>query len=376
MHRTIRPRLDPTPEQAKLLAETARQFTAAFNLVSVHGWEQQEKNGVRLHHATYYASKAMAPGLVSDLHTQARVKASAAITSALDRRKEGRKASCPRARACPPRYNLHTYSLDWIRGVVRLSTVGGKQSLVFHVPDHAPTHGGFPAATADLVHWRGQWYLHVVGCDLGVARAAVTSDNRFHGKCRWKELEARDFRFRRKLQKCGTRSAKRHLRIISGRTARRHRDHDHVVSRRIVDGLQSGSTLAVENLTNIRSRMRAKKANGGRRRLHGWSFAVLKGFLTYKCEERGIRVEGVDPRHTSQTCSRCGFQSRSNRRSQTEFHCGSCGYQTNADRNGAINIRQKLLASRAIRVIGGPPSSGLSCPPVLVTGEAQVVSIS
>lgn len=239
---------------------------------------------------------------------------------------------------------------------MRLSTTGGRQTIPFRVLGYGAALAGYPPATADLIHVRGRWYPHVVvslpapevapsdvvvGCDLGLTRAAVTSDNRFHGGRRWRELEARDFRIRRKLQKCGSKSARRHLRKLSGRIARRRRDHDHVVSRRIVDGPQPGSTLAVENLTDLRSRVRARKANGGQRRLYAWSFATLKGYLTYKAEAHGIRVESLDPRHTSQTCSRCGFQSRHNRRSQSEFQCRSCGFQLNADLNGSRNIGTK-----------------------------------
>ncbi len=388
MDRTVRIRLDATPEQAVALTETARQFTDAFNLVCSFGWAQEEKNGVTLHHATYRASKGAAPGLVSDLHIQARVKATEAIKSALTRQGQGRRVSCPRSRACPPRYNVHTYRLDWAAGVVNLATTAGRQRIPLRVPAYAARYAGHPTATADLVQKRGRWYLHVVvsvpapegapidvvvGVDVGVTRAAVSSDNRFHGERRWRELEAKDFRLRRKLQAKGTKSAKRHLKTLSGKTARRRRDHDHVVSRRIVDGVPEGATIAVENLTNIRSRVKAKKANGSQRRLHSWSFANLRACIAYKAEGRGVRVEGIDPRHTSQTCHRCSFQHRSNRRSQSEFWCRSCGYRTNADRNASLNIAAKLLASRAIRVAGGSPSSGLSSPTPV---EGQAVCFS
>jgi len=93
-------------------------------------------------------------------------------------------------------------------------------------------------------------------------RVASGGEERGDGERRWRELEARDFRLRRKLQAKGTKSAKRHLKKLSGKTARRRRDHDHVVSRRIVDGVPEGATIAVENLTNIRTRVTAKKANG------------------------------------------------------------------------------------------------------------------
>jgi len=383
MDRTVRIRLTPSAAQAAALADTARQFTAAFNLVCLHGWQAGEKNGVRLHHATYRMSKAAVPALVSDLHIQARVKATEAIKSALTRQKRGRRVSCPPSPACPPRYNVHTYHLDWAAGVVNLSTVTGRQRIPFTVPTYAAKYTTYPTATADLVRTRGHWYLHVVvdvptphveptdavvGVDVGVTRAAVSSDNRFHGKRRWRAMEARDFRLRRALQAKGTKSAKRRLKKLSGRTARRRRDHDHVVSRRLVDGVPDGATIAVENLTNIRSRVKARKANGGQRRLHSWSFASLRAMIAYKAQERGIRVEGIDPRHTSQTCHRCSFQSRYNRRSQSEFWCRSCGYRTNADRNASFNIAAKLRASRGMTAAGGPPSTGLSSRP---SGQGQ-----
>jgi putative transposase len=290
------------------------QFTHTFNLVCTYAWGHGEKNSVKLHHATYRDARALYPALPSNLHIQARVKATETIKSVLARRQRGLRVSCPRSPACSPRYNQSTYRLNWETGTVSLATTQGRQHIPFHVPAYAARYVGHPVTTADLVCKRGRWYLHVVvdvpapvvaetldvvGVDLGLTRVGVTSDNRFHGQRRWRDLEARDFRLRRKLQKTGTKSAKRHLKRLSGRTARRRRDHDHVVSRRIVDGTPTGATLAIENLTNIRSRIKARKANGGQRRLHSWSFASLGAMLVYKAQERGIRVQSVDPRYTS-----------------------------------------------------------------------------
>ncbi len=389
MDRTIKLHITPTPVQARTLVETSRQFTCAFNEVCAYGWREGEKNGIALHHATYRESKVLAPGLVSDLHIQARVKATEAVKSALALKKKGKKVSVPHANVCPPRYNLHTYTLDWDAGVVNLSTTNGRQHIPFTVPPYASTYAGYPVATADLVTKSGHWYLHVVvsipapeieptdevvGVDFGVNRAAVTSDNRFLGERRWREVEARDFRLRRALQKKGTKSATHHLKRLSGKTRRRRLDHDHVVSKRITQGTPEGATLAIENLTHIRSRVRARKANGGQRRLHAWSFASLRAFVLYKCAERGIRVEMVDPRYTSQTCSRCAFRHKGNRRTQAEFWCRQCSYRTNADRNGALNIRATLLAGRGMSAPGGVSSVTLSCPPTPV-GEAQAVRL-
>ena len=89
--------------------------------------------------------------------------------------------------------------------------------------------------------------------------------------------------------------------------------------------------------------------------------AQLRAFLSSKAEAGGCRVVGVDPRHTSQMCSRCGHVHRSNRRSQSRFVCRACGFELNADLNGARNIARKYLASGGMTAAGGPLSTGLSC---------------
>jgi transposase len=92
--------------------------------------------------------------------------------------------------------------------------------------------------------------------------------------------------------------------------------------------------------------------------------------LSYKAEARGIAVVKVDPRHTSQMCSRCGHQARNNRRSQSLFLCRNCGYCLNADLNASYNIRFKHLATLGTSLSSAPSSSGVSCPPAS-SGEMQ-----
>jgi transposase len=101
-----------------------------------------------------------------------------------------------------------------------------------------------------------------------------------------------------------------------------------------------------------------KKHTETQRRLHSWSFAQFHSFLSYKAQERGIQVVKIDPRHTSQTCSKCGYQARNNRRSQSLFLCRQCGYCLNADLNASYNIRNKYVASLAdfgTSLVGGLP---------------------
>ncbi len=367
MQRTIRALLQPSPEQASALAETSNLFTVAFNAVCAYGWEHSMKNGVRLHHETYHPLKAQYPSLVSDLHIQARVKATEALKSAFARQRQGRPVSCPHSLACPPRFNIHTFKVGWEKREIRLSTVVGRTTIAFHLPTYAQRYMGAAVDTADLLFHNGRWWLHivvtvpatevtpcdvVVGVDLGLARPAVTSNNRFLGQRRWRNIEARRFKLRRVLQKKGTKSAKRHLHQLRGQQRRFRRDCDHVLSKQIVQSVPEGGTIVLENLKDIRARVKTRHGAQSRR-LHSWSFAQLRSFIEYKAEEWGCTVAGVDPRHTSQACSRCGQVARNNRRSRGWFHCRTCGFQLHADLNGARNIAAKYRASPSMSETGG-----------------------
>jgi len=379
MERTIRLLLQPTSEQAAVLRQTLEQFTSCFNHVCKRGWQAQSKNGVDLHKQTYYFLRGQHPELPSNLLIQARVKATEAVASALVLKKKGRKTSRPRSQLCPARYNQRTYTLKWDQKTVSLASTEGRLTIPFQVPAYALKYAGYPTATADLILRKNRLWLHVVvdvpapqirptdevvGVDLGINRPAVTSNNRFLGERRWKELEARTFRLRRSLQAKGTRSARRHLRRLSGKQLRRRRDHDHVLSKRIVQTASEGETIVLENLTDIRKRVKRRRKGGHQRRLHSWSFDQLAGFVTYKAQEKGIRVVKVDPRKTSQTCTQCGHAHRSNRKSQSVFKCRQCGYELNADLLGARGVRLKYLAQVGKSDLSGPQSIGLSSQPL------------
>ncbi len=403
MERTIVVQLNPTPEQARTLKETLEQHTACFNAVTREGFDTGCSNGVELHKRTYYPLRAQYPDLPAQLVCAARVKATEAVTSALTWKAKKQKAypkkveraskqgkpiapfkpvRCPHSECVAIRYDARSYWVKWDENRCSLATIAGRVELSFTVPAHLMASVGHKTCSADLCFRNGRYTLHIVvsipeptiepsheviGVDLGLNRPAVTSTRHFLGERRWKEQERRTFRLKRKLQAKGTRSAKRHLKKLSKKQFRRRKDHDHVLSKRIVAHTPAGATIALENLKNIRetSNMgrgkQASKKRDNKRRLHSWSFAQLCAFVTYKAEACGIRVVKVDPRHTSQTCSRCHFQHRSNRRSQSLFKCRKCGYTLNADLNASYNVREKQLSSLAalgISLSGGHPCQG------------------
>ncbi len=381
MQRTVRLKLEPTPEQANALIETIKQHAACYNVVARHGWDSNIKNGVTLHKDTYYTLREQFPKMPSQLVVSARMRATESLVSAFTLRKqknskgELKKVSCPHAIFATIRYDARSYRFNVKQSLAHLSTVAGRLPVAFKAYAWAKTMitqaEGFDSA--DLIYRDGHFFLHlvvtlpesivaisdqVVGVDFGETRPAVTSNNLFFGERRWKGIERRYFRLKRQLQSKGTRSAKRKLKRLSQTVTRFRSDCDHVVSRRIVDSVQSGSTIVVENLTEIRTNGK-RRGTEQRRQFHQWTLSVLpnrarlRELITYKAEAKGCSVVGIDPRHTSQTCSKCGYQHRSNRKSQSEFCCRECGYQLNADLNGARNIARKHLVSGGISAAGG-----------------------
>ncbi|WP_246308367.1 transposase [Halosimplex rubrum] len=72
-----------------------------------------------------------------------------------------------------------------------------------------------------------------------------------------------------------------------------------------------------------------------KRQMHSWAFRELQEQIAYKAAEYDIRVDQVSPAFYSQTCSKCGYQSSTNRDKKTSwFSCLECGYESNSDYNG------------------------------------------
>ena len=137
-----------------------------------------------------------------------------------------------------------------------------------------------------------------VGVDLGIIQLATTSDGEFLNDAAGpkhshvNQVRARFSRFRQKLQKKGTKSAKRLLRKRSGREKRFVKDVNHCVSKAMVSTAKgTGRGMALEDLTHIRSRVNGSKRQ--RRVLHTWSFFQLRAFIAYKAALVGVRAGGL-----------------------------------------------------------------------------------
>ncbi len=193
------------------------------------------------------------------------------------------------------------------------------QAIRVDVPEPAPVH-------------------HYLGCDLGTTNLLADSEQEAYSGQAVEEKRRIYVHRRRRLQRRGSRAARRKLRELSGRQGRYQRDVNHGIAKRVVAKAQRLCCgIALENLRGIRRRITARRRQ--RAQLHNWAFGQLRQFIVYKAARVGVPVVFVEPANTSRACPACGHVDKLNRRSQAEFCCRRCGHAGPADVIAARNIR-------------------------------------
>ena len=208
---------------------------------------------------------------------------------------------------------------------------------------------------ADLVYLKGKLFLYVtvdvpdgspidpegwLGVDLGIRNLATDNDGEHSTGAQVEAVRQKYASHRQRLQRAGTKNARRHLKKIAGKEARFRSIENHRISQRIVKKAKgTGRGIAMEDLHDIHDRATVRK--GQRAQRMGWAFYQLRAYVTYKALLAGVRVCIVDPRNTSRTCLACGLIDKKSRKSQSEFVCTGCGFAEHADVVGATNISRR-----------------------------------
>jgi IS605 OrfB family transposase len=331
---------------------TLVSYTKAFNFVCQEGFHKKEKNGINLHKLCYYETREYLP---SQLAISSRMKATEALKGVFAKQKK--YITCPKSKLCSARYDKNSYTLFLDQQQVSLLTISGRKRYQLIIPEYyKELFKTWKNTSADLCVKNNTVYLHIVfekditdtqpngkliGIDRGINNIAVVSNNKFFGGGQVKNTVNRYRRLRKLLQKKGTKSAKRHLKRLRGQERQFRADINHQVSKRIIQSLHAGDTIVLEELTGIRNKRLRKEQ---RTMINSWSYYQLEQFLIYKAETKGIGIEYIDARYTSQRCSKCGHTCRSNRK-QHSFECKECGFRLNADLNASRNIVVKALDS-------------------------------
>jgi putative transposase len=164
---------------------------------------------------------------------------------------------------------------------------------------------------------------------------------------------------RRRLQSKPRLNEKPLMAKYRGRERRRVEDIYHKLANQIVDEAKElkASTIVLEELANIRERIRHSKAINGR--LNRWSFRKLQEIIEYKAKLAGLNVTYVDAKGTSSLCPICGGKLGPN--GYRRLKCSRCGLEEDRDiiavknllRRYQMNVPSSPVQGESPPMIGG-----------------------
>lgn len=345
-------KLLPDASQRTALRRTLEVANMACNLTSKTAWESKTFGQYRLHHLCYREIRER-----FDLTAQMAVRV---ISKVADAYKLDRKALRKFRPASGIAYDDRILRWDLVGSRVSIWTVDGRMWIPFVCGPRQRALLVTRLGETDLVH-TGKHFLLLATCevhepepgdftdalgiDLGVTNIAVDSDGTVHSSAHLNGLRHRHRRIRQRLQKKGTKSAKRLLKHRSRQEQRFATHENHCISKALVaTAKDTGRAIALEDLGGIRERLTVRRSQ--RATLHSWAFGQLRAFVSYKAKQAGVPVIFVDPRNTSRTCPACGHIDKANRKTQSLFSCVACGAAGLADHIAARNIANRAVVNR------------------------------
>ncbi len=345
MKQTMLLKLAPTTQQHQALLDTMHAFNAAANYVAEIAFSEKSANKFELQKLVYGELRS-----TYKLPAQLAIRAISKASEAYKRDKSIQPTFRPEGAIV---YDPRIMAFKGL-STVSLITLSGRVLVPFLVGGYQQARMDRIKGQADLLYRNGAFFLAVtldvpeptpqdttdtLGVDLGIVNIATDSTGETFSGEAVERNRKRHQALRQRLQKRGTKSAKRHLKKLSGKETRFKKNTNHVISKRIVQKAKAnGQGIAIEDLRHIRQRTERTVRKSQRSRHSSWSFGQLRLFLSYKAALAGVPLHTVDPRNTSRTCSGCGHCAKENRKSQASFCCVNCGQVMNADINAAINI--------------------------------------
>ncbi len=380
-----------TSEQSEALLKTLEAANALCNELAAWAWQNQVFGKYAIQKERYHQVRSES-GLTAQVVIRCIAKVSDAYKTAftlhkehvkrMERTNKNRAAKglepkpLPIMEACTFRPHgsaaFDDRILNWYvsKSEVSLWTVAGRLRLPFVCGSYQKKLLQSRQGESDLVFQNGKWFLLAVceveapplkevdgflGVDLGLVQLATDSEGNAYTGAECMALRRRVASHRRKLQKCGTKNAKRRLVKFNRRQSRYCQWLNHHLSKRLVQtATQSRKAICVENLEGVRDRASAFRRDM-KWQIGNWSFFQLQTFLGYKARAAGLPFLSVPAPYTSRTCSRCGYCDKASRKSQSEFFCKQCCFQANADFNAAINIARRGQEAQG-RTVSAPES--------------------
>jgi putative transposase len=361
MLKAYRYRLYLTKSQATLLEQTLETCRWVYNdtlALRKNAWEQEQRS-LSLYETNKILTqwKKERPEL-KYVHSQvlqnAQMRVDLAFKAFFRRVKSGEKPGYPRFKG-KGRYDSFTYPQSGFKlegDRLHLSKIGDVRVVL-----HRPIEGTIKTLTIRRSS-TGKWYTcfsveydpspapqkeTVVGIDVGLESFATLSNGEKIENPRFFRTDEKALtKAQRRLSKAekGTPERKKARKIVAHiheRIANRRLNFAHQTSRKVVDRF---GTIVFEDLNIIKMEKNHHLAKSIADVAWNQFIEVTKS----KAEDAGSRVILVNPRYTSQQCSRCGMIVAKNL-SDRVHSCPHCGLSMDRDQNAAINILRLGLQS-------------------------------
>ena len=361
MLKSYRYRLSPTTSQVTLLERTLEICRWVYNdtlALRKNAWEQDQRS-VSLYETNKILTewKRERPEL-KQVHSQvlqnAQMRIDLAFKAFFRRLKSGEKPGYPRFKG-KGRYDSFAYPQSGFvlnEDRLHLAKIGDLRVFL-----HRPVEGTIKTLTIRRSA-TGKWYAcfsveyepnpapqkeTTVGVDVGLESFATFSNGEKIENPRFFRTDEKALaKAQRRLSKAekGTPERKKARQIVAHvheRIANRRLNFAHQTSRQLVNRF---GTIAFEdlNISNMQKNHCLAKSIAD----VAWNQFVT--ITTSKAEDAGSQVILVNPRNTSQMCSRCGMIVVKNL-SDRVHSCPHCGLELDRDQNAAINILRLGLQS-------------------------------
>ena len=353
MKLTLLVKLAPDDEQYSLLLQAMEKFNEACDDIAKVAYQNKLANNWALHKLVYYRIREQ-----YGLSAQMTVRAIGKVVESYKRDKNKLCKFKPHGAMIYDERILSWKGLEY----ASILTLEGRIKVPIRIGEYQRARMDRLKGQADLLLRNGVFYLAAtidapeetpydpvgtLGIDLGLKYLCYDSDGGYYSGKRVDEVRERNAILKADLQSCGTKSAKRHLKRLSGKESRFKRDVNHVISKNLVAKAKGTQRrIALEDLKGIRRGVSARRSQ--RSRVHSWGFHQLRHFVEYKARLEGVQVIPVYPRGTSHICPACGVEDRRNRPERDLFRCVGCGYAGHADHVAAINIAARANVNRPI----------------------------
>ena len=368
-------RIYPTKSQKRKLEDTLELCRQVYNRTLAYRKDAWEKDGKSV---SKYETHQLLPDwkrdrselkeVFSQVLQECQQRVDLAFQHFFRRVKNGEKPGYPRFKG-KGRYDSFTYPQMGFKlksGKLYLSKIGDVKIKL-----HRAIEGKIKRCTVHR-YPTGKWFIcltvelpdpdvpfndgSVVGVDVGLSSFITMSTGEKIDNPRFFRSEERALaKAQRRLSKCANdtperRKALKAVHRVHERIANKRSDFAHQLSKTLVDrfGVIAFEDLNIKNM--LQNHHLAKSISDA-----AWRMLVTT--TQNKAVEAGSVVVLVDPRNTSQMCSRCGLKVPKSL-SDRVHECPQCGLVMDRDENAAINILRLGLQSLRIESMEALPLQG------------------